>query len=644
MTSSLPVKPASASGQSTNSSINSPQHRSWWARSWPLALLVALGATGVTVTWLKPETHSLDYAVCSANHTIYTVDSDLPNVQCIVVHDTLIADTGDREDITLRWRERWWSEIPLTGIIHLPWPLNFLEPSLRVITIRPDSIVVPGLTDAHAHMLHYGFKMNLNLEDCTSVNEVLSYLKAYVISHPDILSDPTRWIEGMGWDQNKWPGAQYPHADDFDREPLLRGRRISLARIDVHASWVSNRVLQLMAPLPENIDGGLIIRDEHGKPTGIFVDNAMDLIPSQPFSEAHAMEYFTRATTDALAVGLTNVHDASSVPEEIQFYKKLSETRKLPLRLYLMGNVNSDDYWGNQIPRLIQHGFGGRLTVRSVKLFTDGALGSFGAALLEPYSDNPSTSGIMRVQPEALAKLVRELSIDGWQVNIHCIGDRANHVVLDIYEDMLANASFSIDALRPRIEHAQILTLDDIKRTGKLGGKKSSISYFVFALSMVSNSTVIPSVQPTHATSDMWYAEDRLGPKRIQGAYAYRTLLDASPNRILPLGSDFPVEGINPLLGFYAAVSRLSVKGDSPHGPGGWYPSERLTRAEALKGMTLDTAYASFSEDILGSLSIGKKADFVVLDRDIMTVPMDEILGAKVTATVIDGGVEYGNL
>lgn len=624
MGSSLPVKPASANGQSTSSSTNTLQNRSWWATSWSLALLVALGVAGATVTWHKPETHSLDYAVCSTNRTIYTVDVDLPNVQCIVVHDSLISDTGDLEDVTLRWRDRWWSEIPLAGVIHLPWPFNFLEPSLRVINIPPDSIIVPGLTDAHAHVLQYGFKMNLNLEDCTSVDEVLSHLKAYVISHPDILGDPTRWIEGMGWDQNKWPGAQYPHADDFDREPLLRGRRISLARIDVHASWVSNRVLQLMTPLPESIDGGLIIRDKHGKPTGVFVDNAMDLIPSQPFNEARAMEYFTRATGDALAVGLTSVHDAFSVPDEIQFYKKLSETQKLPLRLYLMGGVNSDDYWGNEIPRLIQHGLGGRLTVRSVKLFTDGALGSFGAALLEPYSDNPSTSGIMRVQPEALAKLVREFSIDSWQVNIHCIGDRANHVVLDIYEEILANASFSVDALRPRIEHAQILTLDDIKRAGKLG--------------------VIPSVQPTHATSDMWYAEDRLGPYRIQGAYAYRTLLNTSPTRVLPLGSDFPVEGINPLLGFYAAVSRLSVKGDSPHGPGGWYPSERLTRAEALKGMTLDTAYASFSEDILGSLSIGKKADFVVLDRDIMTVPMEDILGTKVIATVIDGEVEYGNL
>ncbi|KAG1736242.1 hypothetical protein EDB19DRAFT_1722436, partial [Suillus lakei] len=387
MTSSLPVKPA------IECHINSPQHRSWWARSWPLALLVALGATGVTVTWLKPEAHFLEYAVCSANRTIYTVDSDLPNVQCIVVHDTLIADT-----------------------------------------------------DAHAHMLHYGFKMNLNLEDCTSVNEVLSHLKAYLLT---------------------------TFRDDFDREPLLRGRRTFLARIDVHASSVSNRVLQLIAPLPENIDGGLIIRDEHGKPTGISIDNAMDLILSQPFIEARAMEHFTRATTDALAVGLTKLSETQKLPVGFVFSSVAVYLHAYQLRLYLMGNVNSDDYWGNQIPRLIQHGFGGRLIVRNVKLFTDGC-------------------GIVRVQPEALAKLVRELSIDGWQVNTHCIGDRANHGVLDIYEDMLANASFSldIDALRPRIEHAQILTLDDIKRTGKLG--------------------VIPSVQPTHATNDMWYAEDWL--------------------------------------------------------------------------------------------------------------------------------------
>ncbi|KAG2151639.1 uncharacterized protein EDB93DRAFT_1103074 [Suillus bovinus] len=392
------------------------------------------------------------------------------------------------------------------------------------------------------------------------MKESSSHLKVYVTSHPDILGDPTRWIEGMGWDQNKWPGAQYPYAflttskDDFGREPLLRGRRIPLAPHGT-PSW-------------EDIDGGLIIRDEHGKLTGIFVDNAMDRIPSPPFSETRAMEYFTRTTSDALVVGLTSVHDAFSVPEEIQFYRKLSETQKIPLRLYFMGSVNSDEYWGSQIPRLIQHGFGGRWIVCSVKLFADGALGSFGAALLD---DNPSTSGIMRVRPEALTKLVMEFSTDGWQVNVHGIGDRANHIVLDIYEDMLANASFSINVLQPRIKHTQILILDNIKRTGKLGGQVTCSMLRID-----------------------WIQRESKARMRIE---------------------------------LYSST----------------HPSASRMLKHS-KGMTLDIAYASFSEDILGSLSIGKIADFVVLDREIMMVPIDDIPSAKGTATVIDGEVVYGNL
>jgi predicted amidohydrolase YtcJ len=207
--------------------------------------------------------------------------------------------------------------------------------------------------------------------------------------------------------------------------------------------------------------------------------------------------------------------------------------------------------------------------------------------------------------------------------NIHCIGDRANNVVLDIFEEIIKDGA-NVTTWRPRIEHAQIMTLTDLERTARLG--------------------IIPSVQPTHATSDMWYAESRLGPERIKGAYAYQTLLKTSQYNVLPLGSDFPIEGINPLLGFYSAVSRLSVSGKSPNGSAGWYTNEALTRAQALKGMTLDAAYASFSEHMLGSLMPGKKADFVVLNRDIMSVGVSQILGAKVVATVVDGEVQYGKL
>jgi len=464
--------------------------------------------------------------------------------------------------------------------------------------------------------------MGLQLDGCRSVDEVISRLIHYIKVHPDVREDPNRWIEGMGWDQTKWHGAQFPTADDFDREPILRGRPIALVRVDGHASWVSPRVLGLMGELPTDVDGGIIVRDADGKPTGIMVDNAMTLIPKPPWSDRQMKEYFDLTMKDALAHGLTSIHDADSSPRVISFFKRLSESGKLPIRLYLMGNVPSTDYWGPQIPRLLNYGKNGRLNVRSVKLFTDGALGSWGAALLAPYSDKPDTSGIMLNTPKALSSLVGKFWEDGWQVNIHCIGDRANKVVLDIFEELIESRSINVTEWRPRIEHAQILQPSDLERRGRLG--------------------VIASVQPTHATSDMWYAENRLGPARLKGAYAYHTQLQLSPSNTLPLGSDFPIEGINPLLGFYAAVSRLSVDGDSPHGQGGWYPEQRLTRAQALKGMTLDAAYASFTETDLGSLTPGKKADFVILDRNIMTIPYSEILATKVQATVVDGSLAYG--
>lgn len=247
-----------------------------------------------------------------------------------------------------------------------------------------------------------------------------------------------------------------------------------------------------------------------------------------------------------------------------------------------------------------------------------GALGSWGAALIEPYTDKPDSKGLLLSEPDKLKETVRQFRDDGFQVNIHCIGDRANNIVLDIFES-LNNGTAD---WRPRIEHAQVMTRSDLERIGRIG--------------------VIPSVQPTHATRDMWYAERRLGSQRTQTSYAYKTLLEASGH--LPLGSDFPVEGVNPLLGFYAAVTRLSPDGTSPHGEGGWYPSERLSRLQALKGMTIDPAYASFSEHDLGLLDPGKKADFVVLDQDIMSIPASEILKTKVLATVIDGHVAYGEL
>ncbi|KAF9492457.1 amidohydrolase 3 [Pleurotus eryngii] len=516
------------------------------------------------------------YALCSEEGSIYTVAPDKPTVQCLVVKGSFIESTGS---------------------------LN-----------------------AHAHILEYGFKMELQLDGATSTQDVVSRIRKYIHSRPDVHKNTSTWIQGMGWDQTRWPGAQFPTSDDLS-DPMLEGQPIALRRVDGHALWVSSRVLEMMGELPSEVDGGLIIRDTNGQPTGIFVDNAMTLVPIPPWSEKDMDNYFKTAMADALAHGLTSIHDADSQPEAIAYFKKQSEAGNLPVRTYLMGNVLSGEYWGAQIPRLINHGAHRRLTVRAIKLFTDGALGSWGAALLEPYSDNPSSSGVMRSSKSALGKLVKKFYEDGLQVNIHCIGDRANNAVLDIFEGIIMGSADPANVTaswRPRIEHAQIMTLGDLERIGKLG--------------------VIASVQPTHATSDMSYAETRLGPERIKGAYAYQTLLQNSKIGVLPLGSDFPVEGINPLLGFYAAVSRLSVDGTSPHGEGGWFPKERLTRAQALKGMTQDAAYAAFAEDERGSLEVGKKADFVILDRDIMKVTADKILSTKVQATVIDGQVAYGAL
>ncbi|KAL0952329.1 hypothetical protein HGRIS_006609 [Hohenbuehelia grisea] len=588
--------------------------QSW--RVW-LAGLVLAG------TYLALKLNNDQYAICSRSQAIYTVDDATPRAECILVKGSYIQDVGSLYQVRTRrlppflssldarlpssWTARLWSWI-----------------TLNVTYIKSTSILIPGLADAHAHTLEYGYKMELQLDGSGSIQEVVDRIKQYIVSHPDIHKNTSAWIEGMGWDQTKWPGAQFPTASDLASDSMLNGRPIALRRVDGHATWVSPRVLKLMGDLPDTVDGGLIVRDQDGKPTGVFVDNAMALIPIPAWSEEQMSMYFDTAMRDALAHGLTSIHDAMATPNIIDFIKRKAESGDLPIRMYLMGYVASDDYWGAQVPRLVDYGRDARLNVRSIKLVADGALGSWGAAMLEPYLDNPNTKGFMLHSSAVLTKLVKAFHDDGFQVNVHCIGDLANKEVLDIFERLIVDGQANTTTWRPRIEHAQIMTEADLQRIGRLG--------------------VIASVQPTHATSDMWYAEKRLGPKRIQGAYAFQTLLRSSPNRVLPLGSDFPVEGINPLLGFYAAITRLSPEGTSPHGDGGWFPDERLTRAQALKGMTLDAAYAAFAEHERGSLVPGKKADFVVLDRDVMEVDVVEVLGTRVEATVVDGKVVYGRL
>ncbi|CAE6542889.1 unnamed protein product [Rhizoctonia solani] len=576
---------------------------------------IAIGFLLLFIRTQKSREPPEAYALCSAHgeRNIWTVTDGDARVECMVINGKFIADTGSIDEIRQRWGDRATTG-PVTGA-----PAVSRKSGLKFIYLEKGQAAYPGFHDAHAHVLHWGWASQLPLRGAQTIEEILSKISHYIQATP---LEPGAWIEGQGWDQTLWGGA-FPTAADLDKDPLLKDKPIVLARTDVHAYWVSSEVIRRLGPLPDTVDGGEIVRDADGNPTGIFLDNAMMIIDdAKPqWTDAQRLRFFRRTVKDALAVGLTTIHDAATYVPDIKFFKRMAAEGKLPLRLYLMGHVSSDTYWGSQLPNITAaKSADGRLMLRAIKIFGDGALGSWGSALLEPYSDRPDTSGILRIKPEALRNLIVDSYKNGWQVNTHCIGDRANKIVLDAYEEALKTSTDTDRRLR--IEHAQILTQDDLKRIGQLG--------------------VIASVQPTHATSDMGYAETRLGPERIKGAYAWRTLIENGAT--VTTGSDFPVEGINPLLGFYAAVTRLAPDGTSPHGPGGWYPEQRMTRHEALRGMTSNAAYASFQEHKVGRIAKGLRADVTILSQDIMTVRADEILSSEVVATVIDGRVVYGKL
>jgi predicted amidohydrolase YtcJ len=512
-------------------------------------------------------------------------------------------DSGSLEDVMARWVAR-----------------GRLRSSLQVHYLDKSSIVVPGFSDSHAHILEYGANQELPLEGAKTIEDTVALVRQYILDNNDILNDPSKIIEGWGWDHTSWPVEEWPTSDALEMDPIVRGRPIVLSSKDKHASWVSKKALALSSPLPSEVEGGIIMKDSFGNPSGVFLDNAQDLVTRPTPTERDLLRRFNAAVNDALSYGITSVHDAGLKPVSLDFFRRQAAAGSLPIRIYGMRYFEENGpYWGNLSKPILNAG-NGRLNARSVKIFADGALRSGGAALHAPYSDNPHTKGFMRLDPKVLTDVILGYLRDGWQVNVHAIGDYANGVVLDAFET--ASKDVNVTALRPRLEHAQILTETDLQRVGKLG--------------------VISSIQPTHAISDMWFAEDRLGADRVKGLYAFRSLLDHGSR--LAFGSDFPVEDMNPLSGFYAAITRLSPGGESPNGPLGWFPEQRLTRMEALRAMTIDPAYASFTEDSLGSLVPGKRADYVVLSHDIMSIPVDQILSTKVQATVIDGRPAFGQI
>ncbi|KAH8107827.1 amidohydrolase family-domain-containing protein [Cristinia sonorae] len=571
---------------------------------------VALCATILTVAITPNRLHDFfatpalalpsSYALCSQEglRSIYTVDSKNSRAQCLVVRGSRFEDVGFLEDIQDRWSKG--------------------EP-LDVRYIDSGSIVVPGLSDSHGHILEYGASLQIPLEGTTSIEETVKRVREYILSEPTIRDNKTQFVEGWGWDHTKWLMETWPTADAFEADPDVAGRPVVLQSKDGHALWVSKTVLAAIKDMPTEVEGGVIMRDTDGNPTGVLLDNAQELVIRPEPTYETLEKRFKLAIRNAHAVGLTSIHDAGFDPKSLEFFRRQAEQDKLTIRIYGMTYFDeTKHYWGNSVSKIIGAG-NHRLTARSVKIFADGALRSGGAALYEPYTDNPATRGFMRIAPEVLNDVIPRFLRDGWQVNVHAIGDRANGLVLDAFETALRDANVS--ALRPRLEHAQILAQKDMARFGDLG--------------------VIASIQPTHAISDMWFGEARLGPERVKGLYAFRSILDHGAR--VTLGSDFPVENLNPLAGFYAAITRLSPEGTSPHGPSGWFPEQRMTREEALKGITIDPAYASFTEHILGSIVPGKRADYVVLSQDIMSIPARKVLKTNVIATVIDGQPVYGS-
>jgi predicted amidohydrolase YtcJ len=469
--------------------------------------------------------------------------------------------------------------------------------------------VLPGLIDAHAHVAGLGFlKTSLDLTGVPSVEEAIARIAAYAKEKPHV-----RWITGRGWNQVLWPVREFPNASQIDA--VVSDRPVWLRRIDGHAGWANSAAMKLAgidADTPDPV-GGKIIRDDNGHATGVFIDKAMSLVGAhvpQP-NKAEGRAAIGAAVETLLAEGMTSVHDAGISVENAEIYMSMADDGDLDMRIYAMTGGAGDvlDAIGKPI-----FAYGDdHLDISSVKLYTDGALGSRGAAMLEPYSDDPENRGLPFWTQGELDAMVQKANDLGFQVGIHAIGDLGNRMALDAFEKAQDGRP---SALRNRIEHSQIVTLDDIPRFAELG--------------------VIASMQATHATSDKNMAEDRIGPQRILGGYAWRRMLDAGV--VLANGSDFPVELSNPFHGLYAAVTRQGRDGEPE---GGWYADQALTRAEALHSFTLAAAYAARQEDRLGSLEPGKWADFIIIDRDYFTIPAAEIDDILVLETWVAGSKVY---
>ena len=530
------------------------------------------------VFWYGCKTEKTKVDLIVYNGVVHTVDSLKPEAESFAVKEGKIVAVGTSDRITSHFEAD--QKLDAQG-----------------------QTIVPGLIDAHCHFYNLGLQLQqVDLVGTQSFEEVI----ARVVDFQE--RKKSEFIVGRGWDQNDWEVKEFPVHDTLSQ--LFPDTPVALTRIDGHAMLVNQKAMELANITAQTkVEGGEIIL-EKGKPTGILIDNPMEFIESiipSP-NQRQQIDALTEAEKINFSYGLTTVDDAGLSPAVIRLIDSLQKSEKLIIKVYAMVS-NTPEFVDEYLEKGIYKT--DKLNVRSFKIYADGALGSRGAVLKKPYSDKENHYGAMVIGVKRFKELAQRLSESGFQMNTHAIGDSANAVVLQTYREALGAQKDR----RWRVEHAQVMSQTDIA-------------------SLTSN--MMMSVQPTHATSDMYWAKDRLG-ERVHGAYAYQDLLQKTGK--LALGTDYPVEKVNPFLTFYAAVVRKDTQG---YPEGGFQTENALTREQALKGMTIWAAYSNFEEDEKGSISVGKAADFVILDKDIMTVPDDELPTLQVEATYCNGEKVYG--